>query len=293
MTVYEQSGWAETAKNELGIAATVKVLDITADIQPVYETWRNALHPEDREAAETLLHNAALGKAAFDTEFRDLLSDGSVRHIRAAAKVERDAEGKPKSITGLNWDISENKQTELTLKASEEQVRLLLDSTGEAIYDIDLEGRCTFANPSCAKLLGYTNTELLIGKNMHDLIHHSYPDGSPMRGKGRPMHVDDEVLWRSDGSSFQTEYWSYPQIARGAVQGAVVAFVDITERKEAEKIIKHMATHDGLTDLPRMRRTSSSWRIKRCTRLKREARTVSASPWATPAEPRERLGLGE
>ena len=52
-------------------------------------------------------------------------------------------------------------------------VRLLLESTGEGIYGIDLEGRCTFANPACVRLLGFDSADELVGQNMHDLVHHT------------------------------------------------------------------------------------------------------------------------
>ena len=63
------------------------------------------------------------------------------------------------------------------LVGSDELVRMLLNSTGEGIYGIDLNGNCTFANPACARLLGYESREELLGRNMHDLVHHSRPNG--------------------------------------------------------------------------------------------------------------------
>jgi diguanylate cyclase (GGDEF)-like protein len=65
--------------------------------------------------------------------------------------------------------------------------------------------------------------------------------------------VDDEVFWRADGACFHVEYQSFPQTENGKITGAVVTFHDITDRKLSEEKIKHMATHDGLTDLPSMR----------------------------------------
>lgn len=240
-----------------------ELFDVPADIEPIYATWRSAVHPDDFARVEQLLKNAVLGRAKFITEFRIVLSDGEVRYIGAAARVERDSEGKAQFVTGLNWDISDARKAEAELRRSEEKVRLLLNSTGEAIYGIDLEGNCTFANSSCARMLGYPDSSALLGKNMHRLIHHSYQDGEPMPverckiyqafHENKPSHVEDEVLWRMDGSSFPAEYWSYPQVVRGKVDGAVVTFIDISERKQAEETIRHMATHDGLTDLPSLR----------------------------------------
>ncbi len=130
---------------------------------------------------------------------------------------------------------------------SEERFKILLNSTAEAIYGIDLHGNCTFTNKACIQMLGFTDSEQLLGKNMHDLIHYAHSDGSHMdvndcrifkafiEGKG--SHVDDEVLWRSDGSNFPAEYWSYPLHINGEIEGAVVTFVDITERQQSiEKI---------------------------------------------------------
>ena len=131
------------------------------------------------------------------------------------------------------------------LEGKESQLRLLLESTAEAIYGIDMEGKCTFCNPACLRLLGYERVEELLGKNMHDQIHHSHPDGSPYPvvechiyhafWKGIGTHITDEVLWRADGSSFPAEYWSYPQHRGNEIVGAVVTFVDITEAKLVEQ----------------------------------------------------------
>ena len=145
----------------------------------------------------------------------------------------------------LEEEIGERWQAEEALKGSEEKLRLLLDSTGEGIYGIDLDGRCTFCNSACLKMLKYDHPDQLLGKNTHDQIHHSYPDGAPMPrkacrvhqtlGENKGSHVDSEVFWRSDRSSFPVEYWSYPQIKGGKVVGAVVAFIDISERKQLEE----------------------------------------------------------
>ena len=147
----------------------------------------------------------------------------------------------------LTEEIAERRTAEGALKESEEQVRLLLNSTAEAIYGIDLQGNCTFANPSSFKMLGYKNTDDFLGKNMHALIHHSRDDGTPLPVEkcsiysamhvNKGIHRDDEVFWRADGSAIPIEYWSYPQVVNGQVTGAVVTFVDITERKKAEQAI--------------------------------------------------------
>ncbi|MCH8000544.1 MAG: PAS domain S-box protein [Proteobacteria bacterium] len=148
----------------------------------------------------------------------------------------------------LENQIAERRRAEEALRQSEEQVRLLLNSTAEAIYGIDLEGNCTFCNPACVAVLGYDGSEDLLGRHMHDLIHHTRPDSTPYLSsecliyqafrKGRGTHVDDEVLWRKDGTSFPVEYWSHPIRRNGEIVGAVVTFLDTTERKRSEEALR-------------------------------------------------------
>ena len=143
--------------------------------------------------------------------------------------------------------VEEHKQSQRALSQSEDKLRLILDSTGEGIYGIDLEERCTFCNPACLRALGYERVDQLLGRNMHDLIHYARADGTLFPAEecrnlravraGDGVHASDEVLWRADGTCFPAELWSYPQRRGQEVVGAVVAFVDITERKLAEEAI--------------------------------------------------------
>lgn len=150
-------------------------------------------------------------------------------------------------------------KTNEDLKESKTQLRLILDSAVEAVYGMDKQGNCTFCNVSCIRMLGYKSEQDLLGKNMHYHIHHSKKDGTPipisecdicisvMQGKG--AHKDDEVFWRGDGTSFDVEYYAYPQYKDGEVVGAVVTFWDITERKNNNEKIKYLSCHDYLTGL--------------------------------------------
>ncbi len=157
-------------------------------------------------------------------------------------------------------DITTRKQAEASLRESESQMRLLLDSAAEAIYGVDTNGNCTFCNPACLRMLGYQRADELIGKNMHELTHYRHADGTPYHVKDcriyraflteENTHADDEVLWRADGTCFSVEYWSHPQIRDGMVIGAVVTFLDISARKKSEETIWKQANFDALTGLP-------------------------------------------
>ncbi len=144
-------------------------------------------------------------------------------------------------------DITRRKRAEEERQKLAKDLGLLLESTDEGIYGIDTSHRCTIINRSAARMLGYATDEV-IGKNMHELIHYKRPDGttclpegccifqSVITGSG--CRVSDDVFWRMDGSSFPVEYSSYPIIDNGTIKGAVVTFIDITERKDAEKEIR-------------------------------------------------------
>jgi two-component system cell cycle sensor histidine kinase/response regulator CckA len=141
-------------------------------------------------------------------------------------------------------DITERKLVEEALHESKDKISQILNSTAEGIYGLDLNGNCTFCNQSGLRILGYDNEEALIGKNMHELIHHTKADGTPYREdecaarraifKREYFHKDREILWRSDRTRFSAEYWAHPIFRDNEFIGTVVTFVDITERVALE-----------------------------------------------------------
>jgi PAS domain S-box-containing protein len=145
-------------------------------------------------------------------------------------------------------DISERNRDQQALRQSEEQLRMLLNSTAEAIYGLDREGNCTFCNPACLRLLGYRDPQDLLVRNMHKVMHHTRADGTPYPEEecqihmafreGKRAHVVNEVFWRADGTCFPCEYWSYPIEKQGEIVGSVVTFLDISERNRAEAALR-------------------------------------------------------
>lgn len=130
----------------------------------------------------------------------------------------------------------------------------LLAATGEGVFGVDIRGRCTFINPAGARMIGLP-AGTIMGRNMHALTHHSHADGVPYADADCPIfrafrhgtgcRIDSEVFWRQDGTAFPVEYTSYPLLgADGQPQGAVVTFVDITERRAATLTLE--ASHAAL-----------------------------------------------
>ncbi|EME72002.1 Signal transduction histidine kinase [Paramagnetospirillum caucaseum] len=170
---------------------------------------------------------------------RQLLAEAQVQAATLAAS-ERQLAARQQELESTNDQLSE----------AEERSRLILASINEGIAGLAPDGRMSFINPAGARMLGYEPGDL-VGRMMHAMVHHTRPDGTafpredcPMfhtSHDGRPRNVDDEVLWRRDGTSFPVEYSTTPVVKDGRVVGTVVSFRDITERKEAEDAIRDQA----------------------------------------------------
>ncbi|HEY9687562.1 MAG TPA: PAS domain S-box protein [Coleofasciculaceae cyanobacterium] len=114
---------------------------------------------------------------------------------------------------------------------------LILKSAGEGIYGLDASFRIMFVNPMVEKLLGFDKSELL-GRNPHDMFHHSNIDGTPYSSSdcpvlgavssGKTERVNNVVFWRKDGTCFPVEYSATPILDQGKPTGAVVVFRDIS-----------------------------------------------------------------
>ncbi|SMP68063.1 hybrid sensor histidine kinase/response regulator [Noviherbaspirillum suwonense] len=177
--------------------------------------------------------------------------NGEKRWLARRGKVvERNGE---KRYLGVAFDITHRKQIDQALRDSEariqqsnEFIRLLLDSTEEGFYSIDREGVTTLCNRAFMRMLGFSQASQVIGHRLHDLIHHTHPDGTFYRHHDCPILrtartgesalVEDEVFFRVDGSSFPVEYRAHPVRRNGVLEGALCTFTDISTRRQ------HMAT---------------------------------------------------
>jgi formate hydrogenlyase transcriptional activator len=206
-------------------------------------------HADHHEANWALATELREGKRQeFKIEKQYRRKDGSLIWVRNNVSLVLSNESRPRFIMALSEDITERKRTEEALQNSEERLRLILDCAVEGIFGCDPEGTCLFCNPAAARLLGYDDPSELMGKNMHTLQHHTRADGRayPIEEcpiyigfqNGQGVHRDDEVYWRKDGTCFPVEFWSHPICREGRTLGAVMTFVDITERKHGEQALR-------------------------------------------------------
>jgi len=240
------SFYSKTFDAQYFAAHALKILALMAVLTGLFISKFSIFKSEAKNAADLLQANQSL---AMQIAERELIAD-ELR--RAHDEMEQRVRARTTELVAANQsleaEVGVRARAETALRESSDLVRLLLDSIPEGIYGIDTEGNCTFCNPSCLRILGHQRSEELLGRDMHAVLHHSRQDGTPYPveqchiyeafRRGRGTHIDDEVLWRRDGTSFPAEYWSYPMLRDGNVIGTVVTFVDITQRKHAELVLR-------------------------------------------------------
>jgi PAS domain S-box-containing protein len=171
-------------------------------------------------------------------------SDGVYRRIAFRSR-RMELPGERPFVLNHGMDVTEQHEAEEALHLATRQRELILESAGDGIYGLDLEGRLTFINQAGARALGYSPEELT-GREMHEVIHHSHADGTPYSKavcpilqslrRREPVRMSDEVFWRRDGAPIPVEYSANPLVENGQVSGMVIAFQDVSERRRLEKM---------------------------------------------------------
>ncbi|HKO44170.1 MAG TPA: PAS domain S-box protein [Pyrinomonadaceae bacterium] len=203
------------------------------------------LIPEDRHAEEELiLERIRSGQRVEHFETIRVCKDG--RHINVSLTISpiKNDRGEIIGASKIARDITDSKEAEERLRRALEFDETVMLSMGEGLFTLDNEGRVTFMNPAAQRLFGWTLTEML-GRKMHDVTHHSRPDGSPfpieecagyaVLREGKMLSEHEDVFIRKDGSFFDVVYSSSPLRGDGKVTGVVVVFRDISDRKHAEE----------------------------------------------------------
>jgi diguanylate cyclase (GGDEF)-like protein/PAS domain S-box-containing protein len=181
--------------------------------------------------------------------------DGTKMYIEGSASLKKDSVGKPIGFKGIDHDITDRKKAEEEMRQSEEKYRTILENIEDGYYEVDLAGNFTFFNDSLCRILGYSKEELMgmnnrqytdkeHSKKLFQAFNKVYNTGEPTEGfdwqiirkDGTKRYVEASVSLQKDSSGKPTGF-------RGIVH-------DVTERKQIEQQLNHMATHDVLTGLP-------------------------------------------
>ncbi|NLT03304.1 MAG: PAS domain S-box protein [Bacteroidales bacterium] len=210
-------------------------------------SFNDIIKEDFREYLFKKWEQALSNHTSFLEEYEIITASGETRWVLEHAVEVCDNNNNLQFLEGYIEDITTRKQAESALKESEETIRLLFNSTAEGIYGIDTNGHCIFCNKAALTLLEFANEQEVLGKNIHQLIHHSHKNGKLLPEKkcrrykafidGKGSHCDQEVFWTKKGTSFPVEYWSYPIFRENKIIGSVVTFVDITQKQQLNEAL--------------------------------------------------------
>lgn len=204
------------------------------------------IHPDDvdRVAGEVTAHLND-GVVHYQQHYRFRAANGDWRWIDDFTTVVRDASG---GLTGLNGyiiDVTDRVRAAREMEHARQYLNQMLGALGEAVYGIDLEGRCTFINPTALDLLGYDEAEVL-GRDQHALFHHHRPDGTEYPAADCPIQKTlrdglrrsgEERFFTKDGHGIPVALTTTPLLRDGVMTGAVASFHDISQTKASQQAL--------------------------------------------------------
>ena len=225
------------------------------------KNWFTTCLPKEvRHGVREIFCQTMNGQARLPDRYENdvVTHSGELRTITWNNSLVRGDAGEVIGALSSGEDVTERRKAEAAILQLSRRNALILAAAGDGIYGLDADGLTTFVNPAAADMLGWTQEEL-IGRPLHDTLHHNRTDGSTYPKSECPVYVsirdgkvhqvDDEVFWRKDGTRFPVEYTSTPILEGGKVIGAVVTFRDITERQQTEAELLHARKMDSLGSL--------------------------------------------
>lgn len=214
-----------------------KIFDISKlEFAHNFSSWSECVHPEDREASSAAVTKAIEEKKPFTIEFRILDKEKKVRYIVGFGKVYVDANDQAYRMTGVNYDITDIKQTENALKESEEKARSYIENAPYGVFISDKDGNWIDVNDAAADQTGYTKEELL-RMNLIDIVHENdreltFQKFNELLTNGR-VFLEQSFI-RKDGVR---RLWEISGVKLS--DDLFLGFTsDITERKKAEEEIR-------------------------------------------------------
>jgi sigma-B regulation protein RsbU (phosphoserine phosphatase) len=213
-----------------------------------YEDFLGLIHEEDRERIRGEFARAIAARAALDTEFQVAWpSDGSEHLVRIRSRVHCDENAELLRIVGVAWDITERRQTELSLAKERNLLSTLMENLPHRIYFKDLDSRFIAVSRACSEWHGFKNPPDMIGKSDRDLFFTEHADAALADEReiirtGKPIVDYEEKETRPDCEDTWASTTKMPlRDAQGHIIGTFGISRDITERKRAAEKLARLA----------------------------------------------------
>ncbi len=210
--------------------------------------WVATVKPAYQESVKKVFEGALKGTAG-EVDMEHTPEGAAHAWCHGLISPIKNAQGKVESVLFYSVDITDIKKAEAELLRVTEQGRSILESSGEGILGLDIDGKHTFVNPAAAKMLGHEASEM-VGQPSHSMWHYKKEDGNDFPKTDCPiyavykdgiMHEGESYFWKKDGSGFPASFKSRPIKEKGKLVGAVVTFSDITKRKADENALAQKA----------------------------------------------------
>jgi len=220
--------------------------------------WISFIHSEDLPSVKEELANAMSGASTHDIEFRISWGDGSQRYLKGSALVEKDANGEPYHVVGVNWDVTGIRNLTEEIKEQREFLQVTLNSIGDAVITTDVEGNVQWLNPVAQRMTGWDLKEAKgkpVGYVFHIIneetrIRTENPVYTCLEQKKTVGLANHTVLISKNGEEYGIEDSAAPIKSNdGEILGVVLVFHDVSEQRRLSSEMKHRATRDALTNL--------------------------------------------
>jgi PAS domain S-box-containing protein len=210
--------------------------------------WRQRIHPDDLPRIESAIEQAKRSRERFAEEHRIIIPEtGEVGWLSLYGRFSYDEAGTPVRFSGVSMDITERKQAEEALAEGQRALKTVTDNASLAFLILDARQQCIFMNPAAEELTGYTLAETL-GRPLHDVVHHTRPDGRSYPVTECPIDQafpeqnrvqGEEIFVHKDGHFYTVAFTASPiKNTTGTPVGTIVEIQDITDRKQAEKALR-------------------------------------------------------
>jgi PAS domain S-box-containing protein len=160
--------------------------------------WADHIHPDDREWAINFCSQSTKKKGTYSFEYRMIAADNRIVWLRDVVTVIVE-NGQPKQLRGILMDVTESRELQESLQKAEERYRSIFENAAEGIYQSTPDGKLLTANPSLAKIFGFTSTE--------ELIHSVTDIGSQIYVNGHERQQIKNLI-EKDGKAFGIEFQS-------------------------------------------------------------------------------------